>query len=230
MNYTAQQGQPHFSIILQPRDPRENLLQLQLPSSRPIRKGTEWERLRIRHQGLLEEKYFAMVPQGSGEYSIVQGPWDIVQKEWWPQNYRQLKARAEVHLTHIPKPSVQWWTQDQMPRSPCKAGFIAPATGRAVSRQPSAVSPLRNYLTQTVTLMSDGGSRIKAKTKQGKYDGLYWLRAAVWQCGFPSVYPTSSLSLPQMLIQSILPNKHTACQLCLRYQSPGQPACFKPVF
>lgn len=40
-----------------------------------------WERLSGRHQGLLEEDNFVMVPQGSGKCSIVQGPQGIVQKE-----------------------------------------------------------------------------------------------------------------------------------------------------
>lgn len=45
--------------------------------------------------------------------------------------------------------------------------------------------------------------------------------------GFPSTHPASTHSLPQVLIQSLLPNKHVTCQLCLREKIPGQLAHHK---
>lgn len=119
---------------------------------------------------------------------------------------------------------------DRIPRSPCKARFIVSALERAVGRQHSAVSPLRNCLTQSHTSMPDGGKGIKVKPfwqKQENSDDQIGSRAPVSQCGFPSAIPASALSLPQELIQSLLPNKHATCQLCLRDRIPGQAASHK---
>ena len=60
------------SITLQVREPRETLLGLQFSCSRPSSIGSGgWERLRVRHQDLLEEENFDVVLLESGKCSLV---------------------------------------------------------------------------------------------------------------------------------------------------------------
>lgn len=177
-----------------------------------------------RNQGLLEEENFDVVLE-SGRRTGSKGLKALYGRNKYhgrnDSNRYTLVMTTEMQtsqtqscsppLTH----SAPWWTWDQMPRSPCKAGFTIPAAGRAVSKEPWAVSPLRNYLTQSHISMCDGGRGIKAEPVWPKVGHVWWAARAPEIHSFPSAHPASSFSFPQVLLQSVLPNKHTTRPLCL---------------
>lgn len=165
-----------FSITLQLGDPRENFLGLQLPYSMPSSTGAgRGQRLRARLQGLLEEDNFDMVSQGSGKCGWNKCLKVLHRKNegcgWDDSNlYTTVvtmkpadssKPELQPNLSHSQTLCV---VMDMRPDAQVSLqGFTVPATERAVSGQPSAVSLCRDCLTQSHTSTSDGGRGIKAE-------------------------------------------------------------------
>ena len=187
-----------LSTTLQVREHRETLLGLQLSHWGSDLKASwkkrilMWLSCKVAQVARCES-----LKHCTGGMKNMQGMTATSTEWWWPQEWQQTLRSGDDHRNDSKlygvvvtaeaagssepglqsRPSAWWWTGDQMPRSPCKAGFTVPAAGGAVSEQPWAVSPLRNCLTKSHTSTSDGGRGIKAKPFWPKVGQIWW---AVW--------------------------------------------------